>query len=819
MVYMNNIPFIPLSYVNSQKSINRELVIDYDKGDIYIKTDSGDLKMLGMDKVFEEVNLLLTKIRGGVSPEYTSLKKLDDAIKLLEDWKDSLYDGSLYDLNLILSTLEGITSSEFSLKNIFDQKVLKISGKDLVTEDFTNALLLKLNNMDKDANNYTHPTRRQCVASNDINTVNYKTGNVWLTRNDLGLGNVQVGANNYIHPMEIQCGVIAVNSVNGKTGDVFLYNYDVGLSKIKDMPVAKPEDVKNITEDKYVTPNILSRLLGEYPLYPAMRIVAGNGFYAAMDGSNSFVLHFGDKTRLSLGNIYDLSIGTFMSTIDEDFKIKQYRVFENSIKEFKHPGFIKHREKNFSHIGDCKGFMHGAIDVDNNVIIWGMEEHNIIVSDLRNIPVNEIPVKVVGHNTYIAVLYASGRVGIYAKNTIIGTNAEFVPFIPFSRKYTDIAAGYNFISLITEDGELFTYGQNTMQNGSICDYVPRGSNYVQVACGRNHSIALTDDGRIVSWGYGNGNIYDIPGGSKFIQIDVFGDTNVALADNGMVYTWGENTTEAKSHPKLLVQLNPSDAVFELNVNGSWVPGTEFNVQIGSTYYYRVSKDASFVPIEGNTVIMDNINVLTLDLEQLVSIIFTPDKTDAAVRLNNGTNWAFGLTHVVRKNNMYDYRATHQDYCTIEDSISVNENGAVVPLNFEKPILSINTTPSDAKAYVNVNNVWVEGKSHTLDVNTIYQVRVTHDQYFLYSDVATITDKHENISITLNPKPRIVIDPIPTDALVEIEISGSWVTGNIQSVNPATSYRYRVSKPGFRTFTGMANVITSDIELDIELISE
>lgn len=814
MVYDNGIPFIPLSYNNRDLSIHREIVVDYDKGDIYIKNDRGKLKPVGISEIREEVIKVLEAIKGGVSDNFSTFNKIHQVIVFLENWKDDLYNG---DINImdVFATLDGIEYQEYAINNLFDKKVLKISGKGLVDTDFSNELLMKLNNVDANANNYSHPSQKQCVTD-DINTVNYMTGDVWLTRNDLGLGNVEVGANNYKHPKEKVCRTNAVNSVNGKSGNVYLYNYDIGLSHILDMPTLTFKNHRT-DGDKYLTPRSISNIMAEYPLYSAIRVIAGHEMYAGMNFQNSFILHFKDGTRILMDDIIDLAIGTFMISINSDFSITHYRIFENNIVEFKHPGFEKYSDRKFNYLGDCKGFLHAAIDTENNIVIWGMEEHSRVVSNLAEVPHYEVPIKIAGHHVYVAVLYASGRVGIYGKNTVIGSDAEYIPFIPHTMKCKDIAAGRDFISVIREDGTLDVYGKNTVDNGSIMDYIPRGNNYVKVAAGRNHSIALTDDGKIVSWGYGNGNICDIPGGASFIDIDIYGDTNIALSDTGVIYTWGVDTRKKIEPPKLIADIHPEDSIFELNIDDTWVQGTEFNVQLGTTYFYKVNKPGPFIPIEGTVSISDMVTVLNVNLDYVVGLIFISSTIGYTVKTYINNTWVYGNNHLVYKNDSYKYVASHPDYALIEDIVDISETGKTINLSFRKPKLEIIPNPVTAEVFINMNNNWIPLEDATVDVNTTYHIRATHPDFYDYSELITITNKDVHEIIELKPKPKIIINPVPTDALVEIFINDDWVKGNSISVDPARTYPIRVSKEGFNTMEFVLNMVTSDIEHNVNLV--
>ncbi|KAH7654723.1 Regulator of chromosome condensation 1/beta-lactamase-inhibitor protein II [Dioscorea alata] len=91
---------------------------------------------------------------------------------------------------------------------------------------------------------------------------------------------------------------------------------------------------------------------------------------------------------------------------------------------------------------------------------------------------------------------------------------EPVEVFGFSEKVVEISAGYHHSSAITEDGKLFTWGNNSCgqlglgkRAGSIVS-TPTMIDCLadikvsKVALGSEHSIAITDEGEVLSWGAG-----------------------------------------------------------------------------------------------------------------------------------------------------------------------------------------------------------------------------------------------------------------------------------------------------------------------------
>ena len=107
-----------------------------------------------------------------------------------------------------------------TLRNLISNKVDKVSGKGLSTNDFTNTLLTKLNGIEEGANKYTHPSSHAAsmitqdsthrfVTDTEKSTWNAKASTAVATTSTNGLmskadksklDGIATGANNYTHP-------------------------------------------------------------------------------------------------------------------------------------------------------------------------------------------------------------------------------------------------------------------------------------------------------------------------------------------------------------------------------------------------------------------------------------------------------------------------------------------------------------------------------------------------------------------------------------------------------------------------------------------
>ncbi|XP_032831091.1 RCC1 and BTB domain-containing protein 1 isoform X1 [Petromyzon marinus] len=122
------------------------------------------------------------------------------------------------------------------------------------------------------------------------------------------------------------------------------------------------------------------------------------------------------------------------------------------------------------------------------------------------------------------------------------------------------------VLLVTSDGEVYTWGHNGYsQLGNGCTNqgaVPSpvstnlaGKRVTQVACGSHHSMVLTDDGEVFTWGYNNcGQVgsgttanqatprrVTVCIQNKFVVNIACGQTSsMIVLDKGQVYSWGYN---------------------------------------------------------------------------------------------------------------------------------------------------------------------------------------------------------------------------------------------------------------------------------------
>mmetsp|Transcript_8694 Transcript_8694/g.8704 ORF Transcript_8694/g.8704 Transcript_8694/m.8704 type:complete len:417 (+) Transcript_8694:19-1269(+) len=148
-----------------------------------------------------------------------------------------------------------------------------------------------------------------------------------------------------------------------------------------------------------------------------------------------------------------------------------------------------------------------------------------------------------------------------------------------SKKVIEIGCGGHFTAVVTEDGEVYTWGQGRDYALGHGDRTPlklprkvqglEGKKIVKLACGRNFCIVLDNEGKLYSWGNNEYGQLGLSQTDRFRatpqQIKVLsnvveiatGDFHVmALTDKGNVFSWGAGSDGQLCHGNTSNQSTP-----------------------------------------------------------------------------------------------------------------------------------------------------------------------------------------------------------------------------------------------------------------------
>lgn len=138
--------------------------------------------------------------------------------------------------------------------------------------------------------------------------------------------------------------------------------------------------------------------------------------------------------------------------------------------------------------------------------------------------------------------------------------------LPDGVRASVIAAGESHFVLLSEDGDVYTWGSGSsgaLGHGVLNDRIavptrldlPGAAPVVEIASGQRHTLARTADGEIYAWGYNHaGALGDdtatdsavpvrvqLPDGVRVAAMTAGFVHSVAITDDGELYAWGLNT--------------------------------------------------------------------------------------------------------------------------------------------------------------------------------------------------------------------------------------------------------------------------------------
>ena len=254
---------------------------------------------------------------------------------------------------------------------------------------------------------------------------------------------------------------------------------------------------------------------------------------------------------------------------DNDDFWKRRFIHDFGTKEITEKGFIltpnywKEKYKNFGRV-----YLFGA----NNFGQLGFGPGEVGID--RDIP-TEIPgiiaKAVSGGVQYSLILSQDGKVYSFGRNghgelglgdSGEGTNRGVPTEIPGLSEIKAISAGYQHSLILSQDGEVYSFGHNNRGQLGLDDYedrytpvkIPGLGEIKAISAGYRHSLVLGVDGKVYSFGanlsgqLGFGDIVsrkvptEIPGLSEIKAISIGNNYSLILDVSGQVYSFGMNAS-------------------------------------------------------------------------------------------------------------------------------------------------------------------------------------------------------------------------------------------------------------------------------------
>ncbi|MPS63686.1 MAG: hypothetical protein DI622_06825 [Chryseobacterium sp.] len=232
---------------------------------------------------------------------------------------------------------------------------------------------------------------------------------------------------------------------------------------------------------------------------------------------------------------------------------------------------------------------------------------------------------------------------------------------------TDISFKYYTLSIFTNDGKIYTWGQNpygqvgngTTQTQNTPWLRPTTPKFVNIYPSINHAAAVSDDGKIYTWGrndrgaLGDGTIINkltpvqVGSSTDWVKAQAGNAHTIALKNNGTLWGWGNNSaceltsTEAAPYPndfyKQPVQLSPDNDWIDIASGGA----RTFAIKSNGTLWGRGRNDKFSVgaPLLANGTCVVNLTQIgtTADWKKVSSSV---NDFTLAIKTNN-TLWGWG----------------------------------------------------------------------------------------------------------------------------------------------------------------------------------
>lgn len=176
-----------------------------------------------------------------------------------------------------------------------------------------------------------------------------------------------------------------------------------------------------------------------------------------------------------------------------------------------------------------------VVCADGNLYLWG----NANMADIKVRSAYQGHIKKVALTSYAYIVLLDDGTVAYAGYKDSDSPLAKIPAELEGENVVDIAATSNNVAAVTEDGQIFVWGNTTKGEEQIPEL---SSKPVEIYGGRYHYTVLCEDGNVVAWGDNTHNQATVPAsvnaGADIVNVYAGFFQNYAITSTGDVKTWG-----------------------------------------------------------------------------------------------------------------------------------------------------------------------------------------------------------------------------------------------------------------------------------------
>lgn len=246
----NRYPFYVLDYSKANTSINKEII--YDGSDIYMNVNDNIVKA-STRTINQIVDTLANSLYNSIDGRYNTIDNMISDYGNLSNKVKDIEEGDP-GIDYIIDKFKGLNHNMNLYSEINNKADIGFDSGVLSENDFTDEYKSILDSAEFGAKKYVHPTSKQCMYVSPVQSVFGRTGDVIITKEDMGLDNIHPNANNYIHPRLIQCKPIYVRSINNMSlPSIKISKGTIDLGVLDNSyPSRGRSNIENMVDDQYL---------------------------------------------------------------------------------------------------------------------------------------------------------------------------------------------------------------------------------------------------------------------------------------------------------------------------------------------------------------------------------------------------------------------------------------------------------------------------------------------------------------------------------------------------------------------------------------